>query len=72
MEYISYIIIGDKMVCQKCGYWYCGKCYNTNTEKDALDEACALFIPFNRNMYIAIKNGNTAFIQNIKKQEIKI
>lgn len=60
------------MTCQRCGYWYCGVCHNTNTKKDALDESCASYIPFNKNMYIAIKNGNTNFIRNIKKEEVKI
>ena len=55
------------MNCGKCGFWYCGKCYNTNTKKDALDKSCMLFVPFNRNMYIAIKNGNIASINNKKE-----
>lgn len=60
------------MNCGYCGYYYCGKCYNNNIEKDALDKSCASFIPFNRNMYIAIKNGNTAFVRQIEKQKVRI
>lgn len=60
------------MECCKCRFWYCGECYYTNTKKDALDESCVSYVPFNRNMYIAIKNGNLAFIQIKKEQEVKI
>ena len=61
------------MYCGKCSFWYCGVCHNTNMEKDALDESCASYTPFNGNIYITIKDGAIQFYKILKKeQEMKI
>lgn len=44
-----------KINCGACSHFYCGNCVKNESRVDALDEACSVFIKFNRYEYVSNK-----------------